>query len=153
MEYSALLFHPVIPSDAKELYKMGPHWLAAAGGDEYRKRLGMDCPNAIRNSGCRNNCRSKAKNDYSSATLKNIKRWMTALCYEDIKGFQDAVHLLHTDVMQNKVPNLVCDFGRQFFSIKNEPTPKSEKMLLGAIKRHSSLWELAKLGFKARKSL
>jgi electron transfer flavoprotein-quinone oxidoreductase len=72
---------------------------------------------------------------------------------KDINSFQDAVHLLHTETMQHKVPNLICDFGRQFFTIKNEPMPKSRDMLKGAIKRHSSVWELAKLGFKAGKSL
>ena len=49
---------------------------------------------------------------------------------KDINNFQDAVHLLHTDTMQNKVPNLVCDFGRQFFTIKNEPTLSPKKCFL-----------------------
>ena len=97
---------------------------------------------------------AKEKGDYSAATLKSYRTRMDdSYIMKDINNFQDAVHLLHTDTMQNKVPNLVCDFGRQFFTIKNEPTPKSEKMLLSAIKRHASIWELLKLGFKARKSL
>ncbi len=158
VEYSA---HVVSSGDSrvmpKELYKDGillvgeaANLLMNAGkaiqGMDYAMRSGILAAETI--------VEAKAKNDYTSATLKEYRKKMDdSYVMKDIKGFQDAVHLLHTDVMQNKVPNLVCDFGRQFFSIKNEPTPKSEKMLLGAIKRHSSLWELAKLGFKARKSL
>jgi electron transfer flavoprotein-quinone oxidoreductase len=98
--------------------------------------------------------KAKEKGDFSSATLKEYRKVMDeSYVMKDINGFQDAVHLLHTETMQQKIPNLICDFGRQFFSIKNEPTPKSKDMLKGAVKRHASFWELAKLGFKAGKSL
>jgi len=118
----------------------------AIQGMDYAMRSGILAAETI--------VKAKAKGDYSSATLKEYRKVMDeSYVMKDINNFQDAVHLLHTDTMQKKVPNLICDFGRQFFSIKNEPTPKTEKMLLRAIKRHSSLWELAKLGFKARKSL
>ncbi|HCD53714.1 MAG TPA: electron transfer flavoprotein [Balneolaceae bacterium] len=97
---------------------------------------------------------AKSKEDYSSGTLSAYQKKLDdSYIMKDINGFQDAVHLLHTDVMQQKVPNLLCDFGRQFFTIKNDPTPKSKDMLRSAIKRHSSVWELAKLGFKAGRSL
>ncbi|MFA5668654.1 MAG: FAD-dependent oxidoreductase [Balneolaceae bacterium] len=158
VEYSA---HVVSSGDSrvmpKELYKDGillvgeaANLLMNAGkaiqGMDYAMRSGILAAETI--------VKAKAKGDYSSATLKEYRKVMDeSYVMKDINNFQDAVHLLHTDTMQKKVPNLICDFGRQFFSIKNEPTPKTEKMLLRAIKRHSSLWELAKLGFKARKSL
>lgn len=158
VEYSA---HVVSSGDSrvmpKELYKDGiliageaANLLMNAGkaiqGMDYAMRSGILAAETI--------VTAKEKGDYSSAILKEYRKMMDeSYIMKDINNFQDAVHLLHTDTMQNKVPNLVCDFGRQFFTIKNEPTPKSEKMLLGAIKRHSSVWELLKLGFKARKSL
>ena len=158
VEYSA---HVVSSGDSrampKELYKDGiliageaANLLMNAGkaiqGMDYAMRSGILAAETI--------VKAKEKGDYNSATLKEYRKVMDeSYIMKDIKNFQDAVHLLHTDTMQNKIPNLVCDFGCQFFTIKNEPTPKSEKMLLGAIKRHSSLWELFKLGFKARKSL
>tara|TARA_R110000868_G_scaffold383578_12_gene650778 strand:+ start:29956 stop:31281 length:1326 start_codon:yes stop_codon:yes gene_type:complete len=158
VEYSA---HVVSSGDSrampKELYKDGilivgeaANLLMNAGkaiqGMDYAMRSGILAAETI--------VKAKAKNDFTSSTLKEYRTAMDeSYIMKDIKNFQDAVHLLHTDTMQNKVPNLVCDFGRQFFTIKNEPTPKSEKMLLGAIKKYSSIWELLKLGFKARKSL
>lgn len=158
VEYSA---HVVSSGDArampKELYKDGiliagedANLLMNAGkaiqGMDYAMRSGILAAETI--------IEAKEKGDFSSATLKNYRAKLDqSYVMKDINNFQDAVHLLHTETMQKKVPNLVCDFGRQFFTIKNEPTPKSEKMLLGAIKRHASLWELLKLGFKARKSL
>jgi electron transfer flavoprotein-quinone oxidoreductase len=158
VEYSA---HVVSSGDKrampKELYKDGillagesANLLMNAGkaiqGMDYAMRSGILAAETI--------VKAKEKDDYTSATLKEYRKVMDeSYVMKDINGFQDAVHLLHTETMQQKVPNLVCDFGRQFFTIKNEPTPKSRDMIKGAIKRHSSIWELAKLGFKAGKSL
>lgn len=158
VEYSA---HVVSSGDSrampKELYKDGiliageaANLLMNAGkaiqGMDYAMRSGILAAETIVNA--------KQKGDYTSAVLKEYRKALDdSYVMKDINSFQDAVHLLHTDTMQSKVPNLICDFGRQFFTIKNEPTPKSEKMLLGAIRKHSSLWELIQLGFKARKSL
>lgn len=158
VEYSA---HAVSSGDKrvmpKELYTDGvliageaANLLMNAGkaiqGMDYAMRSGILAAETI--------LKAKEKNDYSAAVLKEYRKALDeSYVMKDINNFQDAVHLLHTETMMQKVPNLICDFGRQFFSIKSEPTPKTEKMLMGAIRRHSSLWELAKLGFKARKSL
>lgn len=158
VEYSA---HVVSSGDKRvmprELYKDGillageaANLLMNAGkaiqGMDYAMRSGILAAETI--------VEAKGKNDFSSAALKEYRTALDeSYVMKDINSFQDAVHLLHTETMQHKVPNLICDFGRQFFTIKNEPTPKSRDMLKGAIKRHSSVWELAKLGFKAGKSL
>ena len=158
VEYSA---HVVSSGDSrvmpKELYKDGiliageaANLLMNAGkaiqGMDYAMRSGILAAETIVDA--------KKKNDYSSSTLSAYRKALDdSYVMKDINNFQDAVHLLHTDTMQNKVPNIMCDFGRQFFTIKNEPTPKSQSMMMTAIKKHSSLWELAKLGFKAGKSL
>lgn len=158
VEYSA---HVVSSGDKrvmpKELYKDGvliageaANLLMNAGkaiqGMDYAMRSGILAAETI--------VEAKKIGDFSSNTLKNYRKALDeSYVMKDINSYQDAVHLLHTDTMQHKVPNLICDFGRQFFTIKNEPTPKSKDMLKGAVKRHSSFWELAKLGFKAGKSL
>lgn len=158
VEYSA---HVVSSGDKrampKELYKDGillagesANLLMNAGkaiqGMDYAMRSGILAAETI--------IKAKQKNDFSSSTLKEYRTALDeSYVMKDINGFQDAVHLLHTETMQQKVPNLLCDFGRQFFTIKNEPTPKSKDLMKGAIKRHSSVWELAKLGFKAGKAL
>lgn len=158
VEYSA---HVVSSGDKRamprEVYKDGvllagesANLLMNAGkaiqGMDYAMRSGILAAETI--------LKAKEKNDFTSATLKDYRKALDeSYVMKDINGFQDAVHLLHTETMQQKVPNLICDFGRQFFTIKNEPTPKSRELLKGAVKRHSSMWELAKLGFKAGKSL
>ena len=158
LEYSA---HIVSSGDMrampKEIYTDGvlvageaANLLLNAGkaiqGMDYAMRSGILAGEAIVNA--------KAKGDYSKATLKSYRDALEAsYVMKDLRTFLDAVHVLHSPQMFENVPNLVCDFGRQFFTIKNEPTPKSKDMILGAIKRHSSLWDLAKLGFKAGKSL
>lgn len=118
----------------------------AIQGMDYAMRSGIIAAETI--------IKAKESSDYSETSMK---RYQDALentyVMKDINNFQDAVHLLHDPVMTQKLPNLLCDFGRNFFSIKNEPTPKSREMLRGAIKRHSSYWELMKVGFKGYRAL
>lgn len=158
VEYSA---HVVSSGDKrampKEVYKDGlllagesANLLMNAGkaiqGMDYAMRSGILAAETI--------IKAKEKNDFTSTVLKEYRKALDeSYIMKDMNGFQDAVHLLHTETMQQKIPNLICDFGRQFFTIRNEPTPKSRDMLKSAIKRHSSMWELAKIGFKAGKSL
>ncbi len=97
---------------------------------------------------------AKAAGDYSKGKLAEYRKKLDAsYIMKDISGFQDAVHLLHDPIMQHKVPNIFCDFGRKFFSINNKPTAKSKDMFLGAVREYSSLWEMAKFGIKAGRSL
>ncbi len=158
VEYSA---HIVSSGDKRvmpeKLYKAGlvicgeaANLLMNAGkaiqGMDYAMRSGILAAEAI--------TKAKEKGDFGEEAMK---AYQTALedsyIMKDINNFQDAVHLLHDPVMTQKVPNLICDFGRNFFSINNEPTPKSRTMLRGAIKRHASYWELFKLGIKGGKAL
>jgi len=97
---------------------------------------------------------AKAAGDFSIEKLADYRKKLDAsYIMKDINGFQDAVHVLHDPIMQHKVPNILCDFGRSFFSIDNQPTAKSKDMILDSVRRHSSLWEMAKFGFKAGRSL
>ena len=97
---------------------------------------------------------AKDKGDFSKTTLKIYRdKLEDSFVLKDMRNFQDAVHFLHSKQMFETVPGLVCDFGKQFFSIKNEPTPKTREMLTKSIKKHSSYWELIKLGIKGAKSL
>ncbi len=97
---------------------------------------------------------AKGKGDFSANTMKNYKdKLENSFVMKDIRNFQDAVQMLHNPDMFGTVPNIVCDFGKNFFSIKNEPTPKTRKMLSQSVKKHGSFWKLAKLGIKGARSL
>lgn len=97
---------------------------------------------------------AKSKGDFSANSMKNYKdKLENSFVMKDIRNFQDAVHMLHNPDMFGTVPNIVCDFGKNFFSIKNEPTPKTRKMFSQSVKKHSSFWKLAKLGIKGARSL
>jgi len=158
IEYSA---HVVSSGDKrvmpKELYKDGlllcgesANLLMNAGkaiqGMDYAMRSGI--------LGAETIVKAKERDDYSSQTLKDYRQALEdSYVMKDINNFQDAVHMLHSPEMFKDVPNLVCDFGRKFFTIDNEPTKKSRRMLSESIKKHSSYWDLMKLGFKGAKSL
>ncbi|MCC5905276.1 MAG: FAD-dependent oxidoreductase [Balneolaceae bacterium] len=158
VEYSA---HVVSSGDKrlipKKLYKSGlvvcgeaANLLMNAGkaiqGMDYAMRSGMLAAEAIINA--------KNTDDFTEGSMKKYQEALEAsYVMKDINNFQDAVHLLHDPVMSQNMPNLICDFGRNFFSIKNEPTQKARKMLGKAVKKHSSYWELMKLGWKGSKAL
>ncbi|WP_138430304.1 FAD-dependent oxidoreductase [Fodinibius saliphilus] len=158
VEYSA---HVVSSGDKrvmpKELYKDGvllcgeaANLLMNAGkaiqGMDYAMRSGI--------LGAETIVKAKERDDYSSKTLKEYKQALAkSYVMKDINNFQDAVHMLHNPKMFKDVPNLICDFGRKFFTIDNEPTKKSRKMMAESIKEHSSYWDLIKIGLKGAKSL
>ena len=97
---------------------------------------------------------AKKQGDFSANTLKGYRKALEdSYVMKDIRSFQDAVHMLHAPQMFEDVPNMICDFGRQFFTIDNTPTPKARDMLRKSISKHASYWDLIKLGYKGAKSL
>ena len=158
VEYSA---HVVSTGDIrgmpKEIYADGvmvageaAHLLLNAGkaiqGMDFAMRSGMLAAEAAIAA-------SEAK-DFSAGQMKTYRTALEAsYVMKDMRSFQDAVHVLHSPTMHEKVPNVICDFGRQFFTVRNEPTPKAAKMMRTAIKRNASYWELIKLGAKAARAL
>ncbi|RMF63290.1 MAG: FAD-dependent oxidoreductase [Bacteroidetes bacterium] len=97
---------------------------------------------------------ARERGDFSAATLKNYRTALeNSYVMKDLRTFQDAVHLLHSPKMFGPVPELICDFGRQFFTVDSAPTPKAGQMLRAAIQRHASYWDLIKLGIKAARAL
>ena len=97
---------------------------------------------------------AKQKNDFSANVLKNYRTNLEkSYVLTDMRNLQSAVQFLHSPAMFETVPNLVCEFGREFFTITNKPTEKSAKILTRLVKKHSSFWELIKLGFKGARAL
>jgi len=158
VEYSA---HVVSSGDKRvmpeKLYKAGlmvcgeaANLLMNAGkaiqGMDYAMRSGILAAEAI--------TKAKEKEDYSEASMKVYQDALEdSYVMEDINNFQDAVHLLHDPFMIDKMPNLICDFGRNFFSIKNEPTKKARNLFSDSVKKHASYWDLVKIGAKGAKAL
>jgi electron transfer flavoprotein-quinone oxidoreductase len=158
VEYSA---HVVSSGDKRlmpeKLYKSGlvvcgeaANLLMNAGkaiqGMDYAMRSGILAAEVIVDA--------KQANDFSEASMKKYQDALQdSYVMKDINNFQDAVHLLHDPAMSQKMPNLICDFGRNFFSIKNEPTKKARHMLSSSVKKHSSYWELMKISLKGAKAL
>ena len=158
VEYSA---HAVSTGDIRslpsELYADGvliageaAHLLLNAGkaiqGMDFAMRSGILAGETV--------LEAKKANDFSSEMLKNYRLALeNSYVLKDMRTFQDAVHLLHQPEMFGPIPNMICDFGRQFFSISGEPTPKASKMMHAAIKRNASYWDLVKLGIKGARAL
>lgn len=72
---------------------------------------------------------------------------------QDLRGFQQAVKVLHTPAMFDAVPRMACDFGREFFTVDNRPTRKAWQILRDVRKAHMSYWDLVRLGTKAARAL
>lgn len=98
--------------------------------------------------------RSKQSGDYSGDAMSGYQRALDdSYVMKDLNAFQSAVELFHSPTMYDTMPKILCDFGRGFFGIDNEETPKAADIMKGAVRKHSNMWELAKLGFKALRSL
>ncbi|MFQ5569283.1 MAG: FAD-dependent oxidoreductase [Rhodothermales bacterium] len=158
LEYSA---HAVSTGDIRalpsELYADGvliageaAHLLLNAGkaiqGMDFAMRSGILAAETV--------VEARQKNDFGAATLKAYRAALDgSFVLHDMRTFQGAVHLLHNPHMFSAVPNLVCDFGRQFFTIDSRPTKKASQMMKESVKKHASYWDLVKLGMKAARSL
>lgn len=155
VEYSA---HVVSTGDIRAL----PHELYADGvliageaanlllnsgkaiqGMDYAMRSGILAAGAVIDA--------RREDDFSADTLRAYRVALEdSFVLKDLTSFQDAVKLLHSPQMFSNIPNFICDFGRQLFTIDSEPTKKASQMMKESVKRHTSFWELAKIGYKAR---
>jgi electron transfer flavoprotein-quinone oxidoreductase len=99
-------------------------------------------------------CEAKDKGDFSKVTLSEYRKKLdNSYLMKDLHSFQSAVQFLHSEQMFTSVPRVVNEFGRQFFTVDNKPTPKTPVMLRDAVRKHSGIWEMIKLGIKGARSL
>lgn len=92
--------------------------------------------------------------DFSAATLSRYRASLEeSFVLKDMRNFQGALQLLHDPMMYRTLPTLACDFGRKFFTVDDEPTPKTQRILRETIKEHTSYWALVKFGMNAARSL
>lgn len=97
---------------------------------------------------------AKAAQNFSGAFLQHYRAALeNSYVMQDLRGFQQAVQVLHSPAMFTAVPRLVCDFGRQFFTVDNQPTKKAYQILRDVRKEHMSYWDLVKLGARAARAL
>ena len=97
---------------------------------------------------------AKKAGDFSAAMLKNYRTALeNSYVMQDMRSFQQAVKVLHSPEMFTAVPRIVCDFGREFFTVDNKPTRKAYKILSDARKQHMSFWDLVKLGKRASRAM
>jgi len=97
---------------------------------------------------------ARAAGDYSAAFLKNYRTALeNSYVMKDLRGFQNAVHLLHSPALFEQVPRMVCDFGREFFTVDNRPARKAFQILRDVRKQHMGLWDLVKLGSQAGRAM
>ncbi len=97
---------------------------------------------------------AKKAGDHSAAFLKHYRTALDAsYVMQDLRGFQQAVQVLHSPAMFEAVPRIACDFGREFFTVDNRPTRKAYQILRDVRKEHMGLWDLVKLGSRAARSL
>ncbi|MEX2640992.1 MAG: FAD-dependent oxidoreductase [Balneolales bacterium] len=118
----------------------------AIQGMDYAMRSGILAAEAV--------VQAKDKNDFTRETLKSYRDSLEeSFVLKDMRRFQSAVEFLHSEEMFETVPKIVCDFGKDFFTIENKPTQKSAGLLRKAIKKHSSYWSMLKLAVKGGRSL
>lgn len=97
---------------------------------------------------------AKKGGDFSAAFLRHYRTALeNSYVMQDLRGFQQAVQVLHSPAMFTSVPRLVCDFGRKFFTVGNVPTKKAYQILRDVRREHMGYWDLVKLGTKAARSL
>ena len=97
---------------------------------------------------------AKAAGNFSGAFLQHYRAALdNSYIMQDLRGFQQAVQVLHSPAMFQAVPRLACDFGREFFTVDNKPTRKAYQILRDVRREHIGYWDLVKLGSRAARAL
>ncbi|MEP0545584.1 MAG: FAD-dependent oxidoreductase [Rhodothermales bacterium] len=97
---------------------------------------------------------AKGAGNFSAAFLQHYRAALeNSYVMQDLRGFQQAVQVLHNPAMFTAVPRMVCDFGREFFTVDNQPTRKAYQILRDVRREHMSYWDLVKLGSRAARAL
>ncbi len=97
---------------------------------------------------------AKQADNFSAAFLQHYRAALdNSYIMQDLRGFQQAVQILHSPAMFQAVPRLVCDFGREFFTVDNKPTRKAYQILRDVRREHMTYWDLVKLGSRAARAL
>ena len=97
---------------------------------------------------------AKAAQAFDAAFLKHYRTALDAsYVMQDLRGFQQAVKVLHSPAMFTSVPRMACGFGRKFFTVGNEPTKKAWQILRDVRKEHMTYWDLVRLGARAGRHL
>ncbi len=97
---------------------------------------------------------AKQVQNFSGAMLQHYRAALdNSYVMQDLRGFQQAVQVLHSPAMFSSVPRLVCDFGREFFTVDNKPTRKAYQILRDVRREHMGYWDLVKLGSRAARAL
>ncbi len=97
---------------------------------------------------------AKAAGDFGAGFLRHYRTALeNSYVMQDIRGFQQAVHVLHSPAMFESVPRMACSFGREFFTVDNKPARKAYQILRDVRREHMGLWDLVKLGAKASRAL
>ncbi len=92
--------------------------------------------------------------DVSAAALAGYQdRLEQSYVLKDMNSFQNAVQLLHDPAMFERVPNILCDFGRSYFTVGSQPARKATALLKKSVREHGSMWDLMKLSIRAARSL
>ena len=118
----------------------------AIQGMDYAMRSGMLAAETV--------LEAKQAGDFSAGFLKHYRTALeNSYVMRDLRGFQQAVHVLHSKDMFQSVPRVVCQFGREFFTVDNKPTRKAFAILRDARKGHMGFWDLVKLGARAGRAL
>ncbi len=91
--------------------------------------------------------------DFSAAFLKHYRTALDAsYVMHDLRGFQQAVHVLHSPEMFSAIPRVICRFGERYFAVDNKPTKKAFALMREAREGQIGFWDLVKLGTRAARA-
>jgi electron transfer flavoprotein-quinone oxidoreductase len=97
---------------------------------------------------------AKKAGDFGAGFLKHYRQALeNSYVMQDIRGFQDAVQILHSPALFDQVPRMACAFGREFFTVDNRRTRKAYQILRDVRRQHMGFWDVVRLGSRAARAM
>jgi electron transfer flavoprotein-quinone oxidoreductase len=97
---------------------------------------------------------AKEKEDFGAGTLQVYEDYLRQThVYHDLEAYKDAPVFLESPNLYNTLPALAVDIMTDLFRVRGTPPERVSKLVLRHLRRKTSFWELAKLGWRGARSL
>jgi len=97
---------------------------------------------------------AKEKGDFSADTLKIYEDFLRqSHVYSDLEAYKNVPELLEEPDMYTTFPSLAVDILTDLFKVKGNPPERVQKMVMRHLRQKTSLWKLAKIGWKGARSI
>jgi electron transfer flavoprotein-quinone oxidoreductase len=97
---------------------------------------------------------AKEKEDFGADSLKVYEEYLRqSHVYRDLEAYSNVPGFMESPSLYTTFPTLAVDILTDLFRVEGTPPERVQKLVMRHLRQKTSLWELAKVGWKGARSL